>query len=98
MTSRVSSEASSTSAGLEALFERIGARELRVNNLFQIDGGIWRANLRSEGPTGKHTYYHNFADGGTALEAMQAAFELSLKEFSAAVPVAESEPVSWEDL
>lgn len=63
---------------LESLIAEARARGLRVNNLFQLDDGMWQANLRDV----KGTYF-NFGEGPTP--------EIALNNALAKAPIAEGE-------
>jgi predicted RNase H-like HicB family nuclease len=52
---------------VEALIKEVHAQQLRVNNIFELDNGRWRANLRRERDC------FSFGDGDTPAEALRAA-------------------------
>ena len=60
---------------IDDLVFEIQLEGLSVNNLFQLEDGSWRANLRGW-PNEKHTeYFHEFATGPGPTEALEEAFE-----------------------
>lgn len=58
---------STTDAALSA----IASAGLQVNNLFQIAGGQWQANVRAHMPDGK-TLFHEYAVAGSPGSALTA--------------------------
>ena len=51
---------------MEATIKKINANGYRINNLFQLDPGYWRCNLRDT----KSECFFDFAKGETAKEAL----------------------------
>lgn len=56
---------------LEDLIAEVARRQLRLNNLFQLDNGRWQANI-TDGQR-----FWEFGRGDTAMEALIAALNLS---------------------
>jgi len=54
---------------LEPLLDEIHDRGYRLSNLFQLDSGLWQANLRSA------THYTDFGRGHTPEAALSEAID-----------------------
>lgn len=57
---------------IEKIVADMNAAGFKINNLFQLDEGFWRCNLRSDRTGG--TFY-DFANGTTMLDALRKAAE-----------------------
>jgi|SRR6185436_1117238 len=55
-----------------------------VNNLYQVDSGLWRANLRKD--DGEGAWFTSWAEAPTAFDALWEAFEQSPAAEFAATP------------
>lgn len=68
---------------LEEAFELVDRRGCLVLNLFQLDDGSWRANVRSKKPQEQQvagravvdTVFYDFGNGDTPVKAVLAALE-----------------------
>jgi hypothetical protein len=49
--------------------------KLTMNNLCQIDTGIWRANVRSRFYNGINKWYHEYGEGPTPWHAIRDCFD-----------------------
>lgn len=62
---------------VESLLPDIAASGYLVNNLFQVDSGMWQANLRRKEP---HTGAAAFAYGWSPGQALEAAYARMLRD------------------
>jgi hypothetical protein len=64
-----------TNRTLDSMVAEIAERGWSINNLFQLQDGMWRANLRvtTEDRDQVRTIFHEFADANTAQDALAAA-------------------------
>ena len=54
---------------MEEIIKKINANGYHINNLFQLDPGYWRCNLRDN----ESECFFNFAEGKTPKEALVKA-------------------------
>jgi len=64
---------------IDELLAEIAERGWLINNLYQIDGGLWRANLRQPVPNGD--WFTTLTEGPTAYDALMESFH-SCAEFT----------------
>ena len=57
---------------IEQWLREVKRRGLRVNNLFHLDSGMWRCNLRTAGPPARTDYYE-FGNGVDPQHAIEQA-------------------------
>jgi hypothetical protein len=64
-------------ASFEAIFATADAHGLALNNLYQMNSGLFRANFRSE-PTGMETWFSPMSENADPRAALEAALEIAL--------------------
>jgi hypothetical protein len=64
-------------ASFEALFATADAHGLHLNNLYQMDDGLFRCNFRTE-PSGKETWFAPVSENADPRAALEAALEIAL--------------------
>ena len=73
------------------------AKNVEVNNLFQLPGGGWRCNLRKQGaprePGNPGSWTHEFADAPT----WNGAVEKALKALGAAESIPKAKANRWQN-
>ena len=61
----------------EAIFATAEAHGLHLNNLYQMNNGLFRANFRSE-PAGKESWFSPMSENADPRVALEAALEIAL--------------------
>lgn len=72
------------------------ARGLQLNNLFQLEGGLWRASVRTSGPLGEAKYW-DFAESAEASEAILKAAAVAEREPGEGAYKAQETMISLEE-
>lgn len=71
---------------LDDLFSEIATNGWLVNNLFQIDSGLWRCNLRKVVDDG--SFFSDWAEAPSATEALEIAIvNMAEAEFVVNAPI-----------
>ena len=64
-------------SSFEAIFATADAHGLRLNNLYQMDDGLFRANFRSE-PAGSESWFSPMSENADPRAALEGALEIAL--------------------
>jgi hypothetical protein len=64
-------------ASFEAIFATADAHGLHLNNLYQMNDGMFRANFRSE-PAGSESWFSPMAENADPRAALEAALDIAL--------------------
>ena len=64
-------------ASFEAIFATADAHGLHLNNLYQMNDGIFRANFRCE-PAGSESWFSPMSENADPRAALEAALEIAL--------------------
>lgn len=76
--------------------QALAARGLQLNNLFQLEGGLWRASVRSAGPASEAKFWA-FGESAEAAEAILKAAEVVEREPGEGAYKAQETTVSLEE-
>ena len=64
-------------ASFEAIFAIAEAHGLHLNNLYQMNDGLFRANFRTD-PAGKETWFSPMSENADPRAALEAALEIAM--------------------